>query len=309
MSNQTETNKTSKDLFGIKSRNITKLWNGRALCDEQLIELFENNKDDNGKIHCIYKMVDRTNGFEYWGKINTNRLSYFAQYTGSGSLLRYFIKAKGIHNFEQHIIKFFKTKNETEIAERNIVCEDYLANANTYNLSVGGINHFASSKNVFHCMNTGRTFKCNSNALPRILGTWPNAFAKGQSPQYTANSHWMNGTLRKLVKENKYVKLFRLRGEEKTYEELSVHCDELVQYLNLGWQVKSTKLWMHKPNQAIYRRGDNWKQISSDTTRVMSYILKGFIPGRPPRMEGALVDKNWRARKDGANSNKKSMAV
>jgi len=290
-----KTSKTNKILFGSSSNNIAKYWNNRALCGDTIEALFDNNLKADAKIHCIYKLVDNTNGFEYWGKINTGSISKFKKYVGSGTLLRYMIAQKGIKNFEQHIMAFYDTKEETEIAERQIVDETYLLNADTYNMAVGGVDHFSEPSKYFHCKDTNKTFKCNIQAFNRILGTWDN-FKEGLSPTDILNSHWNNGTLKSIVEKNKTVKLWKLDKEEK-YNEIDVPTANLIQYLNREWKVKSTKLWVHIPNQSVYRRGQNWKQISSDTKNVMHYITQGFIPGRPPRMEGAIIDKSWKHNK------------
>ena len=293
---------TSKEMHSISSNNITKCYKGMALCPLALRRLFDNSIAEDGKIHCIYKLIDRTNGFEYWGKMNTYSFSKFRKYVGSGTLLRFFIQQKGIQNFEQHLEFFYESNAETEIKEREIVSHDYLENANTYNMAVGGKLHFTENKRVFHDIVDGGIFKCNEVALDRILKTWPR-FAKGQSSTYTQQSHWMNGTLKGISDAAKVIKLERLNNEQ--YEEITVQVTQLIQYLNLGWNVKSTKLWIHKPDQQVYRRGDNWKQINSSTKNIMKYILKGFIAGRPPRMDGAIIDTNFRWREN--NSKNKSL--
>jgi|11_taG_2_1085331.scaffolds.fasta_scaffold11561_1 hypothetical protein len=295
-------NKTSKILFGSSSNNIAKFFNGRALCDTTISALFDQYISEDNKIHCVYKVIDRTNGFEYWGKINTASFSKFRKYVGSGTLLRYMVAQKGIHNFEQHFMSFYETRDETEIAERQIVDETYLKMADTYNMAVGGTNHFKEPKKMFHCKNTGKTFKCNHNALERILSTFDN-FAKGISAQDILNSHWMNGTLKNVVEKQKFTTVWKdTLGQ---YEELQVPTSNLIQYLNKGYEIKSTKLWIHIPNQSIYRRGQNWKQIQSNTENVMHYIQQGFIAGRPPRMEGAIIDSNWKANKMKTNKRNK----
>lgn len=291
-------NTSKEQLFGTTSNNITKCYKGMALCPMALRRLYDNKIAEDGKIHCVYKIVDRTNNFEYYGKINTHSFTKFKKYVGSGSLLRFFIKEKGIHNFEQHLVEFFETSCETEIKEREIVDADYLKNADTYNMAIGGNNHFKEPKKSFHDRETGRTFVCSSHALDRILKTW-NRMDIGQSDEFTNNSHWMKGgTMKKIASKNKVIKLNRLHNEQ--YEEITAPTQQLLQYLNLGWEVKSPKLWIHKPDQQVYRRGENWRQISSKTKNIMKFVLQGYVPGRPPRYEGAVVDKNFYHRKQKA---------
>ena len=279
------------------SNKIQKFWNGRALCNITLEALFDQYKDAEGKIHCIYKNIDTTNGFEYWGKMNTSKLSYFKKYFGSGTLLRYMAQQNGVENFEQHIIAFYDTDAETNDAEEQIVNEQYLSVANTYNLSVGGLHHFSNSKRAFYDTKTDRTFKCNAAALDRLLNSFT-TFTTGLSPQDILNSHWTKSTCSKIAESNKNINLSRVNNTTHQYEEVNVQLSDLMQYLNLGWEIKSTKLWVHLPGQTIYRRGQNYKQISSHTKNVMKYILEGFVPGRPPRYKGAIIDKAWRHRKN-----------
>lgn len=287
--------KTTSQLAGTTDVRVEKFYNGRPLCGITIEALFDQYKDESGYIHCIYKNIDTENGFEYWGKMNTSSLSYFKKYTGSGTLLRYFIAQKGIEKFEQHIVGFYDTREETEQAEANIVNENYLSVAKTYNLAVGGIDHFANNKKTFYDTTTDRSFKCNASAVDRLLTQFPQ-FKLGMSPTDILNSHWTQKTCSKIAEGNKVILLNRVNIKTDKYEEITVPMTSLIQYLNLGWEIKSTKLWVHMPDQSIYRRGQNWKQIASGSKNVMKYLLNGFVPGRPPKYKGAIIDQSWKHR-------------
>jgi hypothetical protein len=283
-----------KQLFGKTSRHITKIYNGRALCPDILEALFEQNMTTAGHVHCLYKVVDRTNNFEYWGILNTKNMGYFKTYIGSGSLLRHFIKEKGIQNFEQHLIKFYNTSIESQDAEATVVDEDFLVNKNTYNLLPGGTGTLSTKRKAFHCTKTQNTFYCIPQQLPTILSAFPQ-MKEGMSPRDIKHSHFLNGTLEKIVKKQKTIACWILDPEGQ-YTEIQVPTSSLIQFLDLGWQVKSTKLWMHIPNEDVYLRGQNWTQVKAENSNIFNYFNKGFIPGRPPKMEGAKVNHDYKAR-------------
>lgn len=88
------------------------------------------------KYYYVYRIVNKINQHEYIGFHSTNDLD--DGYMGSGKLLQQAYKKHGIENFEKTILKIFKTKEEAEAYERELVNEDYVNRDDTYNLSLGG---------------------------------------------------------------------------------------------------------------------------------------------------------------------------
>lgn len=88
------------------------------------------------KYYYVYRIVNKINQHEYIGFHSTNDLD--DGYMGSGKLLQQAYKKHGIENFEKTILKIFKTKEEAEAYERELVNEEYVNRDDTYNLSLGG---------------------------------------------------------------------------------------------------------------------------------------------------------------------------
>ncbi|QIG70592.1 Seg-like homing endonuclease protein [Rhizobium phage RHph_I1_18] len=84
----------------------------------------------------LYQTTNNVNGKIYVGKHKTSNLN--DGYIGSGKLLKLAIAKYGIENFSFQILKMFDSENDLNVAEAEIVTEEFCTNPNTYNLCRGG---------------------------------------------------------------------------------------------------------------------------------------------------------------------------
>ena len=86
--------------------------------------------------YTVYKVTNKVNGKIYIGCHKTKNLD--DGYMGSGVYLKRSQKIHGMENFEKEILFVFDNANDMFAKEAEIVTVDFLAEENTYNLTVGG---------------------------------------------------------------------------------------------------------------------------------------------------------------------------
>jgi hypothetical protein len=86
--------------------------------------------------YTIYKITNKVNGKIYIGSHKTKNLG--DGYMGSGKYLMRSMEKHGLDNFEKEILFVFESAELMYAKEAELVNEEFLAEANTYNLKVGG---------------------------------------------------------------------------------------------------------------------------------------------------------------------------
>jgi group I intron endonuclease len=90
--------------------------------------------------YLIYKITNKLDGKIYIGSHKTKNID--DGYMGSGKYLNRAYQKYGIENFTKEILFVFDNANEMYAKEAELVNEEFLAEANTYNLKRGGMGGF-----------------------------------------------------------------------------------------------------------------------------------------------------------------------
>lgn len=90
--------------------------------------------------YLIYKITNKFDGKIYIGSHKTKKID--DGYMGSGKYLNRAYQKYGIENFTKEILFVFDNAKEMYAKEAELVNEDFLAEANTYNLKRGGMGGF-----------------------------------------------------------------------------------------------------------------------------------------------------------------------
>jgi hypothetical protein len=101
--------------------------------------------------YLIYKITNKIDGKIYIGSHKTKNID--DNYMGSGKYLNHAYKKYGLENFIKEILFVYDNANDMYAKEAELVNNDFLAEANTYNLKKGGFGGFdyinKSKKNLY----------------------------------------------------------------------------------------------------------------------------------------------------------------
>lgn len=102
--------------------------------------------------YTIYVTYNLINGKEYIGKHQTQNIN--DNYLGSGKLIRSAIDKYGGENFVKDVLFVFKTEQEMNNKEKELVTEEYIKSKLSYNLCPGGHGGFGYINSNSSIMNT-----------------------------------------------------------------------------------------------------------------------------------------------------------
>lgn len=100
------------------------------------------------KYYTIYQTTNLINNKTYIGKHETTKPN--DGYYGSGKAIKAAIKKHGKENFKKEILHIFETEDEMNRMEKELITEEFVAKADTYNAGVGGEGgaHFKGKKHT-----------------------------------------------------------------------------------------------------------------------------------------------------------------
>jgi hypothetical protein len=101
--------------------------------------------------YTVYKTTNKMNGKVYIGSHKTRNLD--DKYMGSGKYLLSAIKKHGLSNFTKEVLFVFDNPEDMYAKEAELVNDEFLSEANTYNLKKGGFGGFdyvnSTNKNLY----------------------------------------------------------------------------------------------------------------------------------------------------------------
>ena len=134
--------------------------------------------------HYLYKITNLINGKIYIGIHSTNNLN--DDYFGSGRTLIKAMKKYGKENFKKEILEWFDWRCEALNREAQIVNEEFVKRADTYNLKTGGdqcISYSEESINKFRLSALGKRYSKQTNLKKARSGADNNFFGKTHSKE------------------------------------------------------------------------------------------------------------------------------
>jgi hypothetical protein len=87
-------------------------------------------------LYTIYQVTNLLNGKIYIGKHQTTNPN--DSYYGSGAAIKKSIAKHGKDNFKKEVLFVFKTEEEMNAKETELITEEFVARSDTYNMGVGG---------------------------------------------------------------------------------------------------------------------------------------------------------------------------
>lgn len=140
--------------------------------------------------YTIYKITNKTNGKVYIGSHKTTNLD--DDYMGSGKYLLRAIEKQGKENFTKEILHVFDNPADMYAKEAELVNDEFLAEANTYNLKKGGYGgwDYINSNEENRIKKNQRARTATDNVLRNKYGeNWRSEIAKIANEGITSESH------------------------------------------------------------------------------------------------------------------------
>lgn len=146
--------------------------------------------------YTIYQVTNNLNGKIYVGKHQT--LDPYDSYYGSGTAIKNALKKHGKENFTKKVLFIFKTEEEMNNKEKELITEEFVKRKDTYNKSVGGEGgpHF---KGKTHTEETRKKLSEASKNIPKV-------YTKQSKERHTEAGRkrvWSEETRRKISEKAK----------------------------------------------------------------------------------------------------------
>ncbi|WP_407304103.1 GIY-YIG nuclease family protein [Acinetobacter sp.] len=130
---------------------------------------------DKRKFHYIYK-ITRDDGRFYIGMHSTDNLD--DGYFGSGKLITRSIKKHGVERHSKEILEFVESRESLKIRERELVCEQTIADKFCMNLQLGGFGGLTTPEHAAKFHKAGYDAMNSSLTAEKRSEVGKKAFAK-----------------------------------------------------------------------------------------------------------------------------------
>ena len=198
-------------------------------------------------IYLIYKITNLLDNKVYIGAHATTDIN--DGYMGSGKYLKRAIVKYGIDNFKKEILFVFSNKNKMFAKEAEIVTEDFITTANTYNIKPGG-----------------------SGGNPGIIGAF-----SGKKHSEKSKEKIRQSALKQITTESKRKKCSSNNWAKKNPEAFRKH----VRQINLGKTISAEqkqKLSLAQKNKKLVNNGITAKW--ADPEDMINLLTHGWVLGK-----------------------------
>lgn len=141
----------------------------------------------------VYQITNLLNNKIYVGKHKSTKHPFENEYYGSGKQITDAIKKYGIENFKKEILHYCSSLEEMADKEKEIVTEDFVKRADTYNMhkgGPGGWDHYNGSNE--HKTNSSKGGKKSAKKLNEFI-----------AEQKANNTQWWQDWYANVIKQNR----------------------------------------------------------------------------------------------------------
>lgn len=205
---------------------------------------------------------------------------------GSGIFLKKAINKYGIDKFKKEILYDFQTDKEMFDMEKEIVNEEFINRADTYNGTEGGRGSWAHTKGLFTARDKDNNYyKIDKNDPRYLSGELVARFRGKKQSQETIDK------IKQTMKEHKHQQGENHSSFGKCYiyklelnQSIMIKKEELEKYLSNGW-VKGRKIGFDGKNNPNYGKCYIYnlelkKSISIKKEELQKYLDEGWVKGR-----------------------------
>ena len=208
--------------------------------------------------YTVYKVTNKMNGKVYIGTHKTKNLD--DEYMGSGKYLKRAINKHGLDNFEKEILFIFDNSEEMFAKEAELVNEDFLAEANTYNLRIGGFGgwDYINSDEEKRIAKNKKAYQTTMTRHSEKIHEWRSIAAKERIRRGGTHENFKNSKGFDGKKHSEETKKLMSSAAKKRLKDSTANSQYGTQWITDG--IKSTKIKKGDPIPSGYMKGRKIKQ-------------------------------------------------